>query len=88
MLKIKDGFVVRNVAGETVALPTGDGLNLNMMITLNSTGAFLWEKLQEPTDENALVEALLDKYNVQQDRAQRAVAAFVAQLRENGFLEE
>ena len=45
IMKIKEGFILRTVAGETVALPTGGVTNLDMMITLNGTGRFLWEKL-------------------------------------------
>lgn len=88
MLKLKDGFIMRKVAGETVVLPTGNELDLNMMITLNGTGAFLWERLQDRTDEAALVNALLAEYDVDEARAKRAVDSFVAKLRENGFLED
>ena len=88
MLKLKEGFVMRKVAGETVVLPTGDDLNLNMMINLNSTGAFLWEKLMEGADENGLVAALLDTYDVDEPRARQSVVSFVSRLRENHFLEE
>lgn len=88
MLKLKDGFIMRKVAGEAVVLPTGNELDLNMMITLNGTGAFLWERLQDRTDEAALVNALLAEYDVDEARAKRAVDSFVAKLRENGFLED
>ena len=44
-MKLKEGFILRTVAGETVALPTGGLTNFDMMITLNDTGRFLWEKL-------------------------------------------
>ena len=46
-MKLKDGFVLRQVAGQTVVLPCGDALDLNMMITLNDTGTFLWERLRD-----------------------------------------
>ena len=62
-MKIKEGFILRKIAGQTVVLPTGGDLDLNMMITLNETGAFLWEHLQEETDEAALVQALLAEYD-------------------------
>lgn len=88
MLKLKEGFVMRKVAGETVVLPTGDGLNLNMMINLNSTAEFLWERLTEGSDEESLVAALLDRYDVTEDRARQSVQNFVSRLRENGFLQE
>lgn len=86
-MKLKDGFVLRQVAGQSVVLPGGDALDLNMMITLNDTGAFLWEHLQQETDEDALVAALLSEYDVDADTARRAVVAFVEKLNANGFLQ-
>lgn len=85
-MKIKEGFLLRQVAGQTVVLPTGDELDLNMMITLNETGAFLWERLQSETDENALVASLLSEYDVDEDTARKCVTAFVKKLNDNGFL--
>ena len=85
-MKIKDGFILRQVAGQTVVLPVGADLDLNMMITLNDTGAFLWEKLQSDTDKAALVAALLGEYDVEKAVAQESVTAFVKKLNENGFL--
>ena len=85
-MKIKDGFILRQVAGQTVVLPVGADLDLNMMITLNDTGAFLWEKLQGDTDEAALVAALLGEYDVEKAVALESVTAFVKKLNENGFL--
>lgn len=85
-MKLKDGFLLRQVAGQTVVLPMGGDLDLDMMITLNDTGAFLWEKLQENTDEAALVAALLAEYDVDEATAKQAVANFVAKLSDNGFL--
>lgn len=85
-MKIKEGFLLRQVAGQTVVLPTGDELDLNMMITLNGTGAFLWEQLQSETTEDALVQALLAEYDVDEERARASVVAFVNKLNENGFL--
>ena len=85
-MKLKDGFLLRQVAGQTVVLPTGGDLDLNMMITLNDTGAFLWERLQNDTDEAALTAALLAEYDVDQDTAASCVAAFIQKLNEHGFL--
>lgn len=85
-MKLKDGFILRDVAGQTVVLPTGDELNLNMMITLNETGKFLWEKLGQDISEEALVAALLAEYDVDEATAKAAVTGFVAKLNDNGFL--
>ena len=85
-MKLKEGFLLRQVAGQTVVLPSGSELDLNMMITLNGTAAFLWERLTEETDEQALVDALLAEYDVDEATARRCVAAFVQKLESNGFL--
>lgn len=85
-MKLKEGFLLREVAGQVVVLPTGDELDLNMMITLNDTGKFLWERLEEETSEEALVEALLSEYDVDKETAVKSVAGFVAKLHDNGFL--
>ena len=85
-MKLKDGFLLREVAGQTVVLPVGGDLDMDMMITLNETGAFLWEKLQSETDEAGLVAAVLAEYDTDEATAKQAVANFVAKLSDNGFL--
>ena len=85
-MKIKDGFILRQVASQNVVLPAGKELNLNMMITLNDTGAFLWQHLQTETDEDALVAALLKEYDVDADTARACVRQFVKKVDDNGFL--
>lgn len=85
-MKIKEGFILRTVAGETVALPSGGVTNLDMMITLNGTAKFLWEKLAVGADKDELVDALLTEYDVDRERAEMSVDAFVARLKELDFL--
>lgn len=85
-MKLKEGFLLREVAGQTVVLPAGGDLDLNMMITLNDTGAFLWQRMEEETDEATLVSALLAEYDVDEATAKTAVSGFVNKLSENGFL--
>ena len=86
-MKIKDGFILRQLAGQNVVIPSGEGMDLNLMITLNETGRFLWEHLQNGTNEAELVVALLSEYNVDEATATNHVNAFVQKMRENGFLE-
>ena len=85
-MKLKSGFILSQVAGQTVAIPTEGDLDMNEMITLNETGAFLWEQLQEETTEDALVAALLKEYDVDEATARNSVARFVGKLNEHGFL--
>lgn len=85
-MKMKEGFILRTVAGETVVLPTGGVTNFDMMITLNDTGRFLWERLTDGAEEEELVKALLAEYDVTEEVAAKSVAAFVARLKELDFL--
>ena len=85
-MKLKDGFTLRTVAGETVVLPAAGVTNFDMMITLNDTGKFLWERLTVGAEETDLVSALLAEYDVTEELAAQSVAAFVARLKELDFL--
>ncbi|MBQ1264229.1 MAG: PqqD family protein [Oscillospiraceae bacterium] len=85
-MKLKDGFILRTVAGETVALPTGETANLDMMITLNETGKFLWERLNVGAETEELVDALLGAYDVDRETADASVRKFVEKLKELDFL--
>ena len=85
-MKLKDGFILRSVAGETVVLPTGGVTDFDMMITLNDTGKFLWERLAVGAEEADLVKDLLAEYDVTEELAAQSVAAFVARLKELDFL--
>ena len=87
MLKLKDGFILRSIAGQNIVIPSGDDMDLNMMITLNGTGAFLWKHLEQGAEEADLVQAILDSYSgVDQERAQKAVDTFLTTLKEHDFL--
>jgi len=86
IIKLKPGFILRTVAGQVVVLPSGDELDLNMMITLNDTGKFLWERLETGAEVEELVSALLAEYDVDEATARAGVECFIAKLNENGFL--
>lgn len=85
-MKVKDGFALREIAGKTVVIPAGDGLDLDRMITLNETGLFLWKLLERETEEDAVLAALLAEYDVDETVAKRHVSAFIDQLKEHDFL--
>lgn len=87
-MKLKEGYIMRVVAGQIVVLPTGDDLDLNLMITLNETGKFLWNILETGATEDELVAAVLASYDVDEETARNAVVSFVSKLNEHGFLAE
>lgn len=85
-MKIKDGFMLRTVSGQTVVLPVSGDLDLNMMIKLNDTGRFLWENLQKDTTMDELVGEVLKNYDIDEAAARNYIESFVKELEKNGFL--
>ena len=47
-MKIKDGFVLRQVAGQGVVIATGEASKeFSGMVKLNGTGSFIWERVAD-----------------------------------------
>ena len=88
-MKIKSGFILRQIAGSYVAVPVGARtVDFNGMITLNDTAAFLWHQLELDCDRDALVRAVLAEYEVDEAHARRSVDNFLDSLRQAGCLDE
>lgn len=86
ILQLKEGFLLREIAGRIVVLPVEDSMDLNLMICLNSTGRFLWERLKAGASAQELKDALMEAYDVSREQAQTDVDMFIEKLMENGFL--
>lgn len=89
-MKIKSGFILRTIAGCRVVVSVGKRtMDFNGIINLNDTGAFLWERLEQGTDEDALVAAILENYtDVDEETARVSVREFVNTLREADCLDD
>ncbi len=88
LVKRKKDFILHNVAGEYLLVPIGSQvMNLNGLITLNSTAAFVWEMLAEDCSENEIAGAVSEKFNINIASAGRDVNAFLDEIRDMGLLE-
>ncbi len=86
-MKIKDGFILREVAGSYLVVAVGAAVKqFNGMINLNETGAFLWRILEKGATEEEAVAELLKEYDVDEETAKADVKAFVSKLTEAGLL--
>ncbi len=87
-MKVKDGFILRSVAGSNIVVPTGQrSMDFNGMITLNDTGVFIWKLLEKGAEEKDIVAAILEQYDVDEQRAASCLKDFLAQLNEADCLE-
>ena len=86
-MEIKLNFVLREIAGETLLVPTGKtALNLNGMLTLNEAGAEIWKLLPEVRDEEELVIRLLQEYDVSEETLRADVSEFLDRLKKLGII--
>ena len=64
-MKIKEGYILRKIAGEDVVIPIGGNIaNFNGVIRLNESAAFLWKKVQEEVDKEYLINSLIEEYEM------------------------
>lgn len=87
-MRIKEGYMLREAAGETVVVPFGEeALNFQGIISLNETGAFLWKLLEQGCKQDILVKALLNEYEIDVDTANNDVKNFVEKVKKAGVLD-
>lgn len=86
-MKVKEGFITKKVAGDVIVIPAEQALvDFKAIITLNETGAYLWELLQEDTTREVLVEKMLEEYDAEKDVILTDVDEFLSVLEAKGLL--
>lgn len=87
-MKIKSGFMLREIAGQWVVVPLGSRVvEFNNIITLSESGAILWHLLENGAEENDLVQALLAEYDVDAEIAAMDTRHFLDSIREKQLCE-
>ncbi len=86
-MKIKEGYVLKEVAGNNIVVNVGGSVDFNGMITLNETGALLWRTLEQNADEKTLVQALLEEYDIDEQTALTDVKRFINKLKDAEIVE-
>lgn len=87
-MKIKNAFILRNVAGLNVVTVIDSSCDFDGMISLNETAAFMWNILTNGASRDDLINALTSEYDVDNQTASADVDGFLSTLRENGILDE
>ena len=86
-MRIKNGFVLREVAGQTMVIATGEASkDFHGMIKLNCTGKDIWQGLQEGKSEEEISTLLKEKYEVDEAKEVADTKEFIAKMEEMGFL--
>lgn len=87
-MKIKEGYVLRQVSSQWVVLPVGKAsVSFNGMLSLNDSGVLLWRTLENGSDRDAMADALLAEYDVEREQALSDVDEFISTLEKVGCIE-
>ena len=79
-MRRNENFILRRVADMSVIVPLG-------MISVNETGAFLWDLLEQEQTLQSLGDALCAVYSVEREQAETDAAAFLDKLRPVGAVD-
>lgn len=88
-MKIKDGYKIRDIAGEHVIVSVGQlHVNLTKIISLNDTSVWLWEQLEGKTfDADTVADLLVGHYEVDRPTALADAEAWIASLKKAELIE-
>ena len=88
-MKIKNGFVAREIAGQYVVVALGQASKIfNGIIKLNDSAKFIWDMLVKGAEKEEIVDALLAEYEgVDAAVVEADVENFINQLKGANILE-
>ncbi len=90
-MRIKEGFVLRDVCGETVIVGEGlEAVNFGKLIVLNETAAWLWKEAKGMGNFSldSLTERLCEEFDVSHDVAATDISTIVNKWRDLNVIEE
>lgn len=86
-MRIKNGFVLREVAGQYMVIATGEASkDFHGMIKLNATGKEIWQGLEAGLPLSEIAKLIQEKYDVEYEKAMEDTEKFVEKIKEAGFL--
>lgn len=88
-MKLKDGIVTNSIDGESFAIATGKAAkDFNGLIKNNPTAAFIFELLKKEQTEDSIVNAMLDKYEVDEETVRKDVRTLLELLKSKNLIED
>ena len=86
-MKIIKEFILREIAGEIILVPTGETTQqFNGLITLSDTARFIWEYIEHVDSLQELVKLMIEEYEIDEKTATEDAIQFISQLVGNGFV--
>lgn len=88
-MKIKEGYVLREVAGQAVVIAVGEASKtFHGMINLNETGKQIWQGVSRGLSVEEIAGELAKDYEVNLETARHDTNVMIEKMRAAGVLEE
>ena len=90
-MKLKDGLILREVAGQYVIVPTGKRVReVTSIIYISSSAAYLWDYMKDHEFEKEdLVKRIMEHYTgVTEEKASEDIDKFLNTLSVNSILDD
>ncbi|MBO5943820.1 MAG: PqqD family protein [Clostridia bacterium] len=88
-MKIKDGYILKEVAGSNIVIATGkQKLNFNGIMTFNSVGADVFNMLDGTNSVDEIVVKIANDYGVSVERVKTDVENLIKKMKEHNLLDE
>ncbi len=88
-MKLKNGIVTNSIDGESFAIATGDAAKeFNGLIKNNPTAAFIFELLKTEQTVDSIVDAMLEKYEVDEPTVRADVKELIDLLKSKNLIED
>ena len=91
LLKLKDGLILREVAGQYVIVPTGKRVQeVTSIVYISSSAAYLWDYMKDHEFEKEdLVQRIMEHYTgVTEEKAAEDVEKFLKILSDNNIMDD
>lgn len=88
-MKIKDGYILKKVAGENIVIATGEArISFNGIITFNEVGAEVFERLDGTRTLEQIVDEIAAIYNAPREIIESDIKKLIEKMKNHGLIEE
>ena len=88
-MKIKDGFILKEVAGNNIVIATGEQrISFNGVMTFNEVGAAVFKLLDGTNTAEDIAERITADYNADLETVKKGVDTLIEKMKRYGLIEE
>jgi len=88
-MKLKSDYILKNLGDNWIAVSVNDDTeDGDAFVSMNSSGAFVWELLENEISYDEIIIKMTEKYDIDADVAKSDLNMFLNNIRKAGMLLE